>query len=129
MKRIKLLVLLVHDQQEAFDFYTEKLGFRTHTDAAFGEGNRWLTICLPEQPDVEIALSLAANDDMKARVGNQLDADNALFGIATEDIKADIAALKAKGVEMASDLIEQPYGKFVFFKDLYGNKLYLSEEK
>jgi uncharacterized glyoxalase superfamily protein PhnB len=52
-----------------------------------------------------------------------------LFGIVTEDIKADIANLKAKGVEMASELIEEPYGKFVFFKDLYGNKLYLSEEK
>lgn len=129
MKRIKLLVLLVHDQQEAFDFYTEKLGFQTHTDASFGEGNRWLTICLPEQPDVEIALSPATNEDTKSRVGNQLDADNALFGIVTEDIKADIASLKAKGVEMASDLIEEPYGKFVFFKDLYGNRLYLSEEK
>lgn len=129
MKRIKLFVLLVHDQQEAFDFYTEKLGFKVHTDAAFGEGNRWLTICLPEQPDLEIALSAATNDDTKSRVGNQLDADNALFGIVTEDIEADIAALKAKGVEMTSDLIEQPYGKFVFFKDLYGNRLYLSEEK
>jgi uncharacterized glyoxalase superfamily protein PhnB len=129
MKRIKLLVLLVHDQQEAFDFYTEKLGFQTHTDASFGEGNRWLTICLPEQPDVEIALSPATNEDTKLRVGNQLDADNALFGIVTEDIKADIESLKAKGVEMASDLIEEPYGKFVFFKDLYGNRLYLSEEK
>ncbi len=129
MKRIKLFVLLVHDQQGAFDFYTEKLGFKVHTDAAFGEGNRWLTICLPEQPELEIALSPAINDDTKSRVGNQLDADNALFGIVTEDIRADIAALKAKGVEMTSDLIEQPYGKFVFFKDLYGNKLYLSEEK
>jgi hypothetical protein len=32
-----------------------------------------------------------------------------MFGIVTEE--ADIDSLKAKGVEMASDVIEEPYGR------------------
>lgn len=129
MKIIKSLVVLVHDQQQALEFYTEKLWFKVHTDAEFGEGNRWLTVNLPEQPELEVVLALAATDEAKARVGKQLDSGNALLGITTDSIENDMADLKAKGVKLTSELIDQPYGKFAFLEDLYGNRLYLHEEK
>lgn len=125
MKKIKSFVVLVHDQQDALDFYTQKLGFQVHTDADFGEGNRWLTVTLPDQNDLEIILSPAKTKEAKEKVGKQLDSDNALLGITTDSIEEDMANLKAKGVQLKSDLIEEPYGKFIFFEDLYGNKMYL----
>gem|GEM_PF-1973081 len=33
----------VLNQQSAYDFYVNKLGFKVHTDAPMGPGNRWLT--------------------------------------------------------------------------------------
>lgn len=129
MKQIKSIVVLVHDQQEALNFYTEKLGFEVHTDASFGEGNRWLTVNIPGNKDLEIVLALAKADEAKLKVGNQVDSENAIMGFYTDDIEVNIANFKAKAVELASELIDEPYGKFVFFNDLYGNKFYLHQDK
>lgn len=129
MKSVKSFILLVNDQQAALDFYTRKLGFEIHTDASFGAGNRWVTVNVPGDPGFEISFGLARNDEAKALVGHQADSENALLGFTTEDIEADIAGFKANGVELAGDLVDEPYGKFIFFKDLYGNRLYLHEEK
>jgi catechol 2,3-dioxygenase-like lactoylglutathione lyase family enzyme len=46
----------VADQDRAVKFYTEKLGYRVHTDADLGGGGRWVTIVHPEQPDLEVIL-------------------------------------------------------------------------
>ena len=48
----------VHDQDEALDFYTRKLGFELRQDVTLAElGNfRWLTVGPPNQPDVAIVL-------------------------------------------------------------------------
>jgi uncharacterized glyoxalase superfamily protein PhnB len=129
MKQIKSIVVLVHDQQEALNFYTERLGFEVHTDASFGEGNRWVTVNIPYNKDLEVILALAKTDEAKIKVGNQVDSENAVMGFYTDDIEANIANFKVKGVELASELIDEPYGKFVFFKDLYGNKFYLHQDK
>lgn len=129
MRQIKSIVVLVHDQQEALNFYTEKLGFEVHTDASFGEGNRWVTVNIPNNKDLEIVLALAKTDDSKGKVGNQVDSENAIMGFYTDDIEANIATFKSKGVGLASELIDEPYGKFVFFKDLYGNRFYLHQDK
>jgi catechol 2,3-dioxygenase-like lactoylglutathione lyase family enzyme len=129
MKQIKSIVVLVHDQQEALNFYTEKLGFEVHTDASFGEGNRWVTVNIPNNKDLEIILALAKVEEAKVKVGNQVDPENAIMGFYTDDIEANIDNFKAKGVELASGLIDEPYGKFIFFKDLYGNKFYLHQDK
>jgi catechol 2,3-dioxygenase-like lactoylglutathione lyase family enzyme len=48
---IKLLrvTLIVRDQEEAFRFYTEKLGFEKRADQPMGENTRWLTIAPKEK--------------------------------------------------------------------------------
>src|SRR3569832_26464 len=48
--------IYVLNQDSAYDFYVNKLGFKVHTDAPMGEGKRWLTVCTPEQPNLEITL-------------------------------------------------------------------------
>jgi predicted enzyme related to lactoylglutathione lyase len=129
MTQLKSIVVLVNDQQVALEFYTQKLGFEIHTDASFGEGNRWVTVNVPGNKAIEIVFAVAKNAQAKEKVGSQVDEDNAVMGFYTNDIEADIANFKAKGVELVSQLIDEPYGKFVFFKDLYGNKFYLHQDK
>ena len=50
--------LWVHDQDEALDFYTKKLGMEVRADVTLPEmGNfRWLTVAPAGQPDVAITL-------------------------------------------------------------------------
>src|SRR5438067_8191351 len=47
--------LYVRDQDEALDFYVEKLGFKVHTDARNGD-YRWLTVQHPDQTSVQLGL-------------------------------------------------------------------------
>jgi catechol 2,3-dioxygenase-like lactoylglutathione lyase family enzyme len=49
--------LLVRDQNQAYDVYVNKLGFKVHTDITMDNGLRWLTISPPSQPDLQIVLS------------------------------------------------------------------------
>ena len=49
--RIGVTEVYVDNQDKARRFYTEVLGFQVKTDAAYGEGARWLTVGSPEDPD------------------------------------------------------------------------------
>jgi len=48
--------LWVHDQDEALEFYTKKVGMEVRADVTLAElGNfRWLTVGPPEDPDADL---------------------------------------------------------------------------
>ena len=50
------VLIWVKDQQEALEFYRDKLGFEVDTDAKIGEDYRWLTMRIKDQPGFEIIL-------------------------------------------------------------------------
>ena len=54
---VSVVGIYVRDQDEALTFYTEKVGFRVHTDARNGD-YRWLTVQHPEQPSFQLGLFL-----------------------------------------------------------------------
>jgi catechol 2,3-dioxygenase-like lactoylglutathione lyase family enzyme len=57
--RIGLTGIFVDDQDRAERFYTEVLGFQVKTSAAYGPGERWLSVVAPEEPDgVQLVLHL-----------------------------------------------------------------------
>src|SRR5579884_3415307 len=56
IQRMSHITIWVLNQEEAFDFYVNKLGFKVHTDAKMDNGFRWLTVTPPGQPDLEIVL-------------------------------------------------------------------------
>lgn len=114
--------ILVKDQQEALDWYTEKLGFVVRTDQPMGEDGRWLTVSPPQQEDVEIVLQPpawgpedASAEERTAMVGKQPG-----FVFAVDDCHQTYKDLKAKGVAFASEPEEVPWGVQVMLKDLYG---------
>src|SRR4051812_18688346 len=97
--------IFVLDQDSAYDFYVNKLGFKVHTDASMGPGMRWLTVNPPAQPDLEISLmpiaagmmfDEASAEQMKALVRR------GTFGFGVfecDDIYATYEEMKAKGVQ------------------------------
>ena len=122
--KITHLSVFVDSQDEALAFYTEKLGFKLHTDVMHGPDMRWLTITPADQPSFEIALMQANTPEEKALVGKQA-LHYPMICVETADTKKTYAELKEKGVTFTEEPNEQPWGISVTFKDLYGNSIYM----
>ena len=125
MLRITLVKLLVNNQDEALQYYIERLGFEVAEDNKMGD-YRWLLVRLPDNSEFCINLDVARTDEQKALVGRQA-ADMPLFSIETDDCMRDYLALKERGVEFEGEPEVQPYGTGVLMKDLYGNRIYLNQ--
>ena len=44
IRKMSHATIFVKNQNEALEFYRDKLGFKVHTDAMVGDDFRWLTI-------------------------------------------------------------------------------------
>lgn len=126
--------IYVLDQDEAYNFYVNKLGFEIREDAEMGEDMRWLTVSPPEQPDLEIIL-MPTKEGMsltkgKAKALQKLVKDGTFgFGVfETNDIYATYEELKSKGVEFKKPPKEEFYGIEAIFKDPFGNWFSLGQK-
>jgi predicted enzyme related to lactoylglutathione lyase len=122
------LSIFVKDQNEALKFYTEKLGFKVHTDAMMPNNERWLTIHPAQQKNFEIALMQANSPAQKAVVGKQAP-EVPFFCVSTDNCRKTVEEFKKKGVLVLGEPEEQPWGISVTFQDLYGNLIYMVEPK
>jgi len=122
--KITHLTLFVHNQDDAVQFYTEKLGFKVHTDAMFGPALRWLTLHTQSQPDFELVLMLATNEQEKELVGKQ-GGKHPFFTLESNDIVIDYGVLLANGVQFTAPPEKQPWGTATSLRDLYGNEIYM----
>ena len=123
----------VHDQDEALAFYTEKLGLEVREDVTVPEmGNfRWLTVGLPGQSDIALAL-MAIPPVFEKETQDQLRAlmaKGVVSGLffSTDDCQASYEELKSRGVEFRQEPTEQPYGIDASFRDPSGNEIRMAE--
>ena len=125
----------VHDQDEALAFYTEKLGMELRDDVTLAEmGNfRWLTVGIPGQTDVALALMAVPgppvfDDETRAQL-TALMAKGAAGGLffATDDCRATNEELKSRGVEFQQEPTQQPYGIDAGFRDPSGNQMRVAQ--
>lgn len=126
MDKLKLFCVVVKDYDETIQFYTDKLGFEVAEDAAFGD-NRWITLKLPNTPDSNVSLALAKTDEDKAVVGKQA-GGFPLLGLGTVDCFGDYNRMKELGVKFHGEPQAGPWGTGVLLEDLYGNKIFMSQE-
>jgi uncharacterized glyoxalase superfamily protein PhnB len=129
--------LWVHDQNEALEFYTKKLGMEVRSDVTLPEMGdfRWLTVGPPRQPDVSIVLmAIPGPPVMDSETAEQLKAlmakgfAGAVF-LTTDDVYADYEQLKNRGVEFSEHPEERPYGIDTGFHDPSGNSFRLTQVK
>jgi catechol 2,3-dioxygenase-like lactoylglutathione lyase family enzyme len=125
MRDVKIVSLLVKDYDAAIRFYTQKLGFEVVEDAAFGD-RRWITLSLPGSR-LALALELAKKPGDLEVVGKQA-GGFPLLAVDTADCIGDYKTLQARGVSFQGEPAKGPWGTGVLFEDLYGNKLFLSQE-
>ena len=133
MIRIASAQVWVHDQDEALEFYTSKLGLEVRSDATLPTmGFRWLTVGVPGQ-DVEIVLMAVPGEPVldagtAEEIGSLVAKGFAqtLF-LATDDCRRAYQELLARGVEFTEPPTPRPYGIDASFRDPSGNSFRLTE--
>lgn len=110
--------IFVPDQEAALLFYTNKLGFKLHTDAQFGD-SRWITVYAPDAPEFEICLMKGTPAQMSAPAG----------AFITHDCRETYKQLSAQGVNFFGEPKEEVWGIGVAFSDIAGNIFYLNQPK
>jgi catechol 2,3-dioxygenase-like lactoylglutathione lyase family enzyme len=126
--RLSVATVKVLDQDEALDFYVNKLGLEKGQDIKQGPF-RWLTVRFPDDPSVEIFLEEPGppvHDEATAEQLRELIAKGAMGSLVleTDDARGLYATLKARGLTEA-DFTQEPtdhfYGTDMGIRDPFGN--------
>lgn len=123
----------VRDQDEALNFYVEKLGFEVHTDARNGD-YRWLTVQYPGQPTFQLGLfkpQPPTVDEATAERLNEAVAKGAMppLVLVVDDCRKTYQEFRARGVEFTQEPVERYGSVDASFRDPSGNGWKLIQAK
>jgi catechol 2,3-dioxygenase-like lactoylglutathione lyase family enzyme len=124
--------IFVLDQDEALDFYVNKLGLEVSTDFDMGF-MRWLTVNVPGDPDRHILLERPGPPSMDDATAEQVrelvtkGATGLALILTTDDCRATYETLKARGVEFTEEPTERFYGIDCGLRDPFGNNLRITQ--
>jgi predicted enzyme related to lactoylglutathione lyase len=125
----------VHDQDEALEFYTKKLGMEVRLDVTMPElGDfRWLTVGWPGQDNIALVLmaipgppviDTATAEQIRDLMGKGF--AGTVF-LSTDDCQASYEQLVERGVEFVEKPEHRPYGIDAGLRDPSGNSLRLTQ--
>jgi catechol 2,3-dioxygenase-like lactoylglutathione lyase family enzyme len=132
LKSINISHVWVLDQDEALDFYVNKLGLEVRQDMGLGF-MRWLTVGVPGDLGREILLELAAAPSVDAASAQQIrelvskGATGFTVGFTTDDCKKTYEDLLARGVEFTQEPVEREYGIDIGIRDPFGNHIRVTQ--
>jgi predicted enzyme related to lactoylglutathione lyase len=121
-RRLVYTSVLVSDQDQALDYYTNVLGFEPRVDGPTTDGPRFLTVGLEGQ-DFELVLwpgTPGQAEPVQGRIP-------ATYTIETEDCRQAVDELESRGVTFDMGVLEYPWGYVAPFQDPDGNRLQLRE--
>jgi catechol 2,3-dioxygenase-like lactoylglutathione lyase family enzyme len=112
--QIGTVIVPVSDQDRTLEFFTEKLGFEKGVDLPYGDGYRWLEVAPPGA-----GTSLAI---VPPREGDPVGIETRI-GFATDDVDADRAELRDRGVDVDDEVMRMgdDVPPMFFFRDPDGN--------
>ena len=118
----------VDDQEKAFAFYTEKLGFEVKHDIPMGE-HRWLTLTSPGDSDgVELFLEPNAHPAVPP-FQEALVADGIPWTMfSVDDCQAEYERLQAAGVEFTQPPTVMGEVTAAVFSDTCGNLIQIVQQ-
>jgi catechol 2,3-dioxygenase-like lactoylglutathione lyase family enzyme len=126
---IGIVAIVVHDYDEALQFYVGTLGFRLVEDTYIpDQDKRWVVVAPQGANTSQILLARAVGKEQIAHIGNQTGGRVSFF-LYTDDFWRDFNSYKAKGVAFVRDPQDERYGTVAVFRDLYGNLWDLLEPK
>lgn len=115
------VTILVKDQKEARDFYTNKLGFVVIEEHEDDKGGYiWLVVAPKKDSKTIFTLMTPTNKDEEGLVGKQT-GTIPLAVLVSDNCVKDAAELKSRGVKFLKEPTNEFWGIDALFADLYGN--------
>jgi catechol 2,3-dioxygenase-like lactoylglutathione lyase family enzyme len=125
--QIKLVSIMVDDQDKAMRFYTQVLGFETCADVPMGE-YRWLTVTSPYGIDgVELVLEPISFEPARVYQRARFDAGVPATAFISHDIMRDYTRLRSLGVTFRSEPQNLGPVTTCVFEDTCGNLINLAQ--
>ncbi|MVT00966.1 VOC family protein [Devosia marina] len=128
--KIYVTSVFVDDQSKALEFYRDRLGFQVKHDLDLGDGNRWLTVVSPENPEgtellLEPSEHPAVGPFKAALVADGIPATSFMV----DDIVAEVSRLKDQGVQFTVDPMDAGAVMMAVFDDSCGNLIQIVQLK
>tara|TARA_R100000365_G_C2678447_1_gene24833 strand:- start:120 stop:509 length:390 start_codon:yes stop_codon:yes gene_type:complete len=128
--KIYVTSVFVDDQSKALEFYRDRLGFQVKHDLDLGDGNRWLTVVSPENPEgtellLEPSEHPAVGPFKAALVADGIPATSFMVN----DIVAEAARLKDMGVQFTVEPMDAGAVMMAVFDDSCGNLIQIVQLK
>ncbi|NNC70838.1 MAG: VOC family protein [Flavobacteriaceae bacterium] len=127
-QKIIYITILVHDYDEAINFYVNKLHFDLIEDTQLSETKRWVLVSPKGTDSCNLLLAKADGDQQKKFIGNQTGGRVFLF-LQTDDFDRDYKNLMKHTIKIINGPRDEAYGKVLVFEDLYGNYWDLIESR
>ena len=122
-----MIAIVIDEYDLAISHYVNDLGFTLIEDTALTADKRWVVIA-PSSSGARILLVKASNEDQRAAIGNSTGGRVGFF-LYTTNFSETYSSYKSKGIEFIEEPRSEAYGQVVVFKDAYGNKWDLIEQK
>lgn len=118
------ITLYVNNQNEARDFWTEKMGFIVRLEQQMGADQKWLEV----GPEYGGGTSFVLYDKEKMKTQNpDVNVGHPSIILCTGDLENAHREMKERGVRIG-DIMKMPYGSMFQFYDMDGNVFLLREE-
>ena len=118
---LALTALVVHDYDEAIEFFVDSLGFELIEDTPLPEQNkRWVVVAPKGAKESRLLLAQADGEAQAGVVGRQAGGRVLLF-LHTDDFWRDYRAYQERGVRFTEEPREEPYGTVAVFEGVAGN--------
>ena len=122
-----MIAVVIDEYDVAISHYVNDLGFTLIEDKVMSPEKRWVVVA-PSQEGARILLAKAATDQQKAAIGNSAGGRVGFF-LYTTNFSETYENYKSRGIEFIEQPRQEAYGQVVVFKDKYGNKWDLIEQK
>lgn len=122
-----MIAIVIDDYEAAIDHYVNDLGFTLIEDTELTPEKRWIVIA-PSSAGAQILLAKASNEQQQAAIGNATGGRVGFF-LYTDNFTETYERYLSKGIEFTESPRNESFGQVVVFKDKYGNKWDLIENK
>ncbi len=124
INKIGKITVYVQDQEQAKDFWLNKMNFVLKADQPMGPNASWIEVGPSE--DEFTTLVLYSKAAMEQQKPSKVAHPSVLF--STTDIESAYEEMKQRGVEV-DEMLRLPFGNMFSFKDQDGNDYLLREDK
>jgi len=127
MNTLGMIAIVIDEYDMAISHYVNDLDFILVEESALSPEKRWVVVA-PSLQGAKILLAKAATDQQKAAIGNSTGGRVGFF-LYTTNFTETYETYKSRGIEFIEKPRQEAYGQVVVFKDKYGNKWDLIEQR